>query len=344
MPHVPHRAEDTREIGIVDPVLDHLRDYLNLLKGGSYKLVYVIDTHTHADHISGAAALKDLTDCQYVMHTAAPAQCPDFRVSDGYEWKLFEQIPVKVFHTPGHTGDSVCLAFSDRILTGDTLFLDEGGAGRDDLPGGNAAAHWKSLRRLAQLSDDLVVHPAHDYRNRSPSSLGQQKRTNPHLRTRTEEEFIQYVEDLRLGPADWMKDVLKANYACAGDPQAAWIPIDAPACEVKGTLGVGVNEIQVPSVSSGLLRQKLVSADPPLLLDVREQDELAGPLGHIDGIVHVPIGDLSQRIGELENSREREIVTVCRSGARAHTAAQILAKAGFRRVSVLAGGMTAWNK
>jgi sulfur dioxygenase len=227
-----------------------VKDYLEVLHKNEYELGHVIDTHTHADHISGASPLRDLTGCHYVMHEAAPAQCPDLRVSDGSRLELFQNLSIEVIHTPGHTKDSICLVLPARILTGDTLFLDDGGAGRDDLPGGDPGAHYASLQRLSALPEHLIVHPAHDYRNRSPSTLGQQKHTNPHLQKRSKEAFIQYLEDLRLGPADWMKDVLKANYACAGDPKAAWIPADAPACEVKGTLLPGVNEIRVPTVSS----------------------------------------------------------------------------------------------
>jgi len=257
---------------------------------------------------------------------------------------MLNAIPVSVIHTPGHTKDSISLVFGDRVLTGDALFLDTGGAGRDDLPGGDAGEHWESLQKLAALPDDLVVYPAHEYRNREPSSIGRQKTSNPHLKPRSKEEFVRYLEDLRLGPADWMKDVLNANYACARDPKAAWIPVDAPACEVKGTLDLGVNDTEVSSMPAVVLRQRLASDAPPVLIDVREEAELSGPLGHLDGIVHIPIGSLAGRLDEVLGMADREIVTVCRSGARAHTAAQILKKAGVPKVSVLAGGMIGWRQ
>ena len=336
-------TQENGEIVLIDPVLEHFQDYTELLKQNGCKLTHVIDTHTHADHISAGAALKDYTGCVYMMHRNAPAKCVDFCVADGFEWELFGSISVKILYTPGHTGDSISLVFPDWIFTGDTLFLDDAGAGRDDLPGGDAGAHWESLQRLLELPENLTVYPAHEYRNRNPSSLGRQKRTNPHLAKKSKDEFIRYLDDLRLGPAEWMKDVLKANYACAKDPRAAWIPVDTPACEVKGTKDRGVNEAQVSSIPVQVLKQKLQSGGDPILLDVREEGELAGPLGHLEGITHIPIGSLAQRLGELEPYREREIVTVCRSGARAHTAAQILSTADFPRVSVMIGGMIAWN-
>jgi sulfur dioxygenase len=269
------QANGSKDIVLIDPVLEHFREYWALIREKGLNLTHVIDTHTHADHISGAAALKDVYGCEYVMQSEAPAHCVTFRVHDGFEWKLSEEIPVRVIHTPGHTQDSICLILDGILLTGDTLFLDDGGAGRDDLPGGDPDLPWESLRKLASLPGELVVYPAHDYRNRVPSSLTQQKKTNPYFTPSSKREFTQYLEDLRLGPADWMKE------------------------------------------------------------------ELIGELGHLAGIVHVPIGSLAHPLHELKEYRNREIVTICRSGARAYTAAQILKKAGFPAVSVLNGGMIA---
>ena len=336
-------SEDSDNVVLIDPVLEHLEEYLGLLRKEKFRLTYVIDTHTHADHISGCSALKDITDCEYIMHTTAPAHCVGLRVTDGFEWHI-DDLPVKVMHTPGHTVDSICLILPDRIMTGDTLFLDDGGAGRDDLPGGDPGAHWESLKRIMELPDDLVVYPAHDYRNRTPSSLANQKITNPHLKPGSKQEFVKYLEDLKLGSAEWMKDVLKANYACARDPTSAWIPVDAPACEIKGTLEHGVNDMQVAEIPAEELKHRLDADKAPIILDVREKKELVGELGHLPGIKHIPIGSLTHRLSELEENKDKEIVTVCRSGGRAHTAAQILMQAGFKHVYNLEGGMLNWNK
>jgi glyoxylase-like metal-dependent hydrolase (beta-lactamase superfamily II)/rhodanese-related sulfurtransferase len=336
-------TNDSNEVTLIDPVLDHVNDYIELLEKENLKLKFVVDTHTHADHISSCSALRDITECEYIMHENAPAGCVSIRVKDNSELDL-AGIRVNVIYTPGHTKDSISLIFQDRILTGDVLFLDDGGAGRDDLPGGNPGEHWESLQKIMSLYDTLIVYPAHDYRHREPSSLGHQKQTNPHLKPRSKDEFIRYIEDLRLGPADWMKDVLKANYACARDPKVAWIPIDAPACEVKGTLEHGVNEIEVSPISVAELKHQLESPNPPVLLDVREEKELISELGHLPNIKHIPIGSLTKRLGELEPEKDKKVVTVCRSGARAHTAAQILKQIGFSNVAVLDGGMLRWNE
>ena len=336
-------APRSKEVILIDPVLEHVTDYLSLLSREGLKLTHVIDTHTHADHLSGAAALKDQTDCDYVMHTSAPAHCVSFRVIDGFECHLADT-RVKVMHTPGHTKDSITLVLPDRILVGDVLFLDDGGAGRDDLPGGDPAAHWESLRKLSTLPDELIVYPAHDYRHRQASSLAQQKRTNPFLKPRSRDEYVQFLEDLKLGPADWMKDVLKANYHCARDPKAAWIPVDAPACEVKGTLAHGANDLQVGSIPPSEVKLRLDEKQAIILLDVRERSELVGELGHILGVKHIPIANLPSKLAELTAHKGAQIVTVCRSGGRAHSAAQILMQAGFDNVYVMAGGMTAWRQ
>ena len=336
-------TNESNDIALVDPILDHLNDYIELLQQENLNLKYVIDTHTHADHISCGPALKDITGCEYILHDNGPSKCVTSRIRDGSTLDIMG-IKVNIMYTPGHTKDSVSLIFPDRILTGDALFLDDAGAGRDDLPGGDPGEHWESLQKFLKLPEHLIVYPAHEYRNRQPSSLGQQKQTNPHLKPRTKEDYIKYIEDLRLGPADWMKDVLKANYACARDPKAAWIPVDVPACEVKGTLDHGVNDIDVQPISVEELKQQMDSGETPILLDVREEKELVGELGHLSGIKHIPIGTLTGRLNELEGDKDKEIVTVCRSGARAYTAAQIMKQVGFKNISVLDGGMLRWNE
>lgn len=338
-------SENTKEAIVVDAVLEQVNEYVSLIKNEGLKLTHVLDTHTHADHISGSGALADLTGAVYVMHQNSPVRCVAFHVPDGFDCHLSD-IPVKVMHTPGHTKDSMCLIFSDRILTGDTLFLDDGGAGRTDLPGGDPGEHWESLQKIMQLPDHLVVYPAHEYRGREPSSLGEQKKRNPNLQPRSKEAYIKWLTDMKLGPADWMKDVLKANYACARDPKAAWIPVDAPACEIKGTMSPGVNEETVPTIpiAEVMRRVEANELDGTVILDVREPAELKGELGVIQGVVNIPVEQITQRLNELEKFKEKEIITVCRSGGRAHTAAAILLKAGFQKVFNMSGGMTAFRQ
>lgn len=338
-------SENTKEVIVVDPVLEHVREYITLIKNEGLKLTHVLDTHTHADHISGAGALADQMSAVYVMHQNSPVRCVAFHVPDGFDCHL-SNILVKVMHTPGHTKDSMCLIFSDRILTGDTLFLDAGGAGRTDLPGGDPGEHWESLQKIMKLPDHLIVYPAHEYRGHEPSGLGEQKKRNPNLQRRSKDAYIKWLTDMKLGAADWMKDVLKANYACARDPRAAWIPVDAPACEIKGTMSPGVNEQQVPTIPVTEVRRRIKEnqLDGTMILDVREPSELKGGLGAIQGVINISVGQVVDRLPELEKHKEKEIITVCRSGGRSHTAAAILLKAGFKKVFTMSGGMTAFRQ
>jgi len=335
--------EKSREAVLIDPVLEGLDDYLKVLDKQKLRLTHVIDTHTHADHLSGGAALKDLVGCEYAMHVKAPARCVTFHLIDGFEFRL-GSIPITIMTTPGHTKDSLTLVLPDRVLTGDVLFLDDAGAGRTDLPGGDPGEHWDSMQRILGLPDHLIVYPGHEYRNRQPSSLKDQKLRNPNLKPRSKPEYVDYLDSLKLGPADWMKDVLKANYACARDPKAVWIPVDVPACEVKGTMDLGANDQQVAGIPADEVKREIDRGAGVFLLDVRDPGELQGELGHITGVTNIPVTGLSRRLSELEPYRNRHVITVCKSGGRAHTAAQILMQAGFPRVHVMVGGMQAWQQ
>lgn len=335
-------SRKTGEAWLVDPVLDYIDDYMQMLDKRKLKLAFAIDTHTHADHISGSPKLTDLTNCAYLMHTKGqPKQVTD-RVADGTQLFLHGEL-ISVMHTPGHTNDSLCLVMSDRILTGDTLFLDEGGAGRDDLPGGDAARHWESLQKLSELHDNCIVHPGHDYRNRIPSTMRDQKNRNPFFKPRSQAEYIRFVDELKLGPADWMKEVLKANVTCTRERGALHIPQEGNACEAQGTL-ICSGTAEPGAISAQELNQLMSEKHNLLLLDVRETPELSDELGHLPGIKHIPVGSVMSRIAELKPFAEQEIICVCKMGGRARSAAKVLLAEGFRKVTVLTGGMTAWNQ
>jgi sulfur dioxygenase len=335
-------SEETRDAMLVDPVLERVDAYLEEVRRRGLRLRYVLDTHVHADHISGGSALRDRTGVDYVMHTLSASACANVRVVDGAELRLGE-LRLRVIHTPGHTQDSVTLVLADRIITGDFLFIGEGGAGRTDLPGGDAGEHWDALQKLSGLPDDTLVFPAHDYHGRASSTLAEERQKNPRLLQRTRADYVAWLGGLRLGPAAWMADVIKANYACARDPRAVWIPVDQPTCEVKGTLG-NVNTELVKVVSAEQLADALASKHPPLVLDVRQPEELQGELGHIARATAIPVGQLPRRLGELAGQEGMPLVTVCRSGGRSATAAAILTVAGFKDVRSLEGGMRRWNE
>ncbi len=335
--------EETQKAVLIDPVITYTDSYLSLLKNENLKLTHVIDTHTHADHISAGPLLIDATGCEYVMYDQAPAHCVTLRVSDSDVLKA-AGTEFKFIHTPGHTKDSLSIISGNHFFTGDFLFLDDGGAGRDDLPGGNPSDHWESFQKLNVLPDNLIVYPAHDYRDREPSELGHQKETNPHLEERTKSEFVTYINDLKLGPADWMHDVLKANVACSRDPEAVFIPHDSPACEVMGTADPTLENIEVSSLDADNLAALINSGNNITLLDVRDPYELNDNLGHIDGIVNIPVGGLLHHLNKLDEDKSKGIVVICRSGARAVTAGKELVKEGYTNVSVLINGMIGWRR
>jgi glyoxylase-like metal-dependent hydrolase (beta-lactamase superfamily II)/rhodanese-related sulfurtransferase len=335
-------CEETREAMLVDPVLERVDVYLDDLRRRKLGLRQVLDTHVHADHISGGPALRDRAGADYVMHTLSASACANVRVDDGDELRV-GRVRLQVVHTPGHTQDSITLVLPDRIITGDFLFIGEGGAGRTDLPGGDAGEHWDALQKLRALPDATLVFPAHDYHGRASSTLAEERRKNPRLLPRSREDYVTWLGTLRLGPAAWMADVIKANYACARDPRAAWIPVDQPTCEVKGTAG-NVNAELVKLTSAEALADALRSGQPPLVLDVRQPEELVGELGHIAGALPIPVGDLPRRLSDLAGREGARVVTVCRSGGRSATAAAILSVAGFKDVRSLEGGMQRWNE
>ena len=174
---------------VIDPELDKAADYIGLAEFFKSKLLYAIDTHTHADHNSACKLMRERYGVQVVMHRAADAPYVDVKVEDGDEIK-FGQCALKVFYTPGHTQDAMCLLFDDRIFTGDTLLI--GGCGRTDLPGGSAESQWNSLRRLDGLSNEIRVYPGHDYRE-AVSTLGDEKQKNPRMTMASRDEFIQFM-------------------------------------------------------------------------------------------------------------------------------------------------------
>ena len=345
---------------MVDPILDHFDEDMKMVKDRGFSVTHVIDTHTHADHISAGAAWKDAVKCHYVMHESAKCGCMSVPIRDG-DMIQSGSIKIQAFHTPGHTGDSLCLLSEGYLFTGDLLFLDDAGGGRDDLPGGDSKKHWESLQKVMTFPDTLMIYPAHEYRDRKPSTLGHQRQTNPHLKQQSQIDFIHYIDDLRLGPADWMKDVINSNQSCATNPRAAWIPTDMPACEVKGTIDDNVNAIPVFPIDPITLKRMLdlrknivnncsdksspVKNDSKwVMIDVREPEELSGSDGHIDGVKNYPIGQLTHKLNELDACKNGTAIVVCRSGSRAATGARILMSSGFKNVKVLEGGMVAWNQ
>ena len=203
---------ETRLAAIVDPEAEMVESMLGFVFEHSLRLAYVIDTHTHADHVSGARELKAKTTAKIVMHEKAPASCVDIRVEDGDRLQL-GAISMKFLHTPGHAKDLVSILLPGRILTADALLL--GSCGRTDLLNGNAVQQYHTLyHTYNSLPDDLEVYPGHDYKDRSHSTLGDEKKNNPKMNYASEEEFVEYMDlenPKKLEPVEHLAEALKAN-------------------------------------------------------------------------------------------------------------------------------------
>lgn len=202
---------ESGDAAIVDPLREKVDEYLDLLQAKRYRLRYTIETHTHADHLSGSARLKDLTGCQMLMHAASPAPCVDQPLSDG-DVLTVGKVRIEVIATPGHTQDAVCLVLPGRVLTGDTLLIN--GCGRTDLPTGDAEALYQSLQRLLSLPEDTLVLPAHEYNGRRASTIGREKKQNPRLQLKTPAEFGKAMRELNLPHPEKMKEAIQSNLKC----------------------------------------------------------------------------------------------------------------------------------
>jgi glyoxylase-like metal-dependent hydrolase (beta-lactamase superfamily II) len=203
---------ETRLAAIVDPEAEMVGPMLDLVFEHGLRPAYIIDTHTHADHISGARELKAKTVARVVMHEKAPASCVDLRVEDGDRLHLGE-LPLKFLHTPGHAKDLVSVLLPGRILTADALLI--GSCGRTDLPNGNATRQYHTLyHTYRSLPDDLLVYPGHDYKGRERSILGEEKKSNPKMLFGSEEEFVEYMDLVnpeKLSAVSQLAESLRAN-------------------------------------------------------------------------------------------------------------------------------------
>jgi sulfur dioxygenase len=260
------------------------------------------------------------------MHEKSPSPLVDRHLTDGERIALGKDT-IAVIHAPGHTPDSVCYQTSDAVLTGDTLLI--GGSGRTDFPGGDAGAQYDAVtRRLFALPDATVVYPAHDYGGHTTSTIGQEKATNARFRERSREAYVEHMGQLGLAFPARIQEVLQVNQS---------------GFEASEVSFPAVTEVaQLVAISHSELATRLSRGAPPIVLDVREPEEFTAELGHIQGALLVPLDALAHRLPKLLGYAEREVVVVCRAGARSGSGAVILRQAGFQQVLNLEGGMLAW--
>jgi len=189
-------SAEGREALIIDPVLENVEDYIKLLTELNLKLVKVIDTHIHADHVTGAGKLRDKTQCVTIMGEHTPTDAVEIKVKDEEIIKL-DQLKIKALYTPGHTSDSFSFLMDNYLFSGDTLLIN--GTGRTDFQNGNSKDAYNSLfNRLLKLPDETLVYPAHDYKGEKVSSIGKEKKFNPRLQVNNVEEYIEIMNNLNL--------------------------------------------------------------------------------------------------------------------------------------------------
>ena len=193
-----------REALIIDPVLENVEKYIELLNKLNLKLVKVIDTHIHADHITGASKLKDQTKCITIMGDQTPADAVEIKVKDEEIIKL-DQLKIKALHTPGHTSDSFSFLMNNYLFSGDTLLIN--GTGRTDFQNGSSKDAYNSIfNKLLKLPNETLLYPAHDYNGKKFSSIGNEKRFNPRLQVNNEDQYVELMNNLNL-PKPKMIDI-----------------------------------------------------------------------------------------------------------------------------------------
>ena len=185
-----------REALIIDPVIENVNKYVNLLKELNLKLVKVIDTHIHADHVTGASKLKDITKCSTIMGDHTPADAVEIKVKDD-EYINLENLKIKAMYTPGHTSDSYSFLMDNYLFSGDTLLIN--GTGRTDFQNGDSKDAYNSIfNKLLKLPDETFLYPAHDYKGEKVSTIGKEKKQNPRLQVNSVDEYVELMNNLNL--------------------------------------------------------------------------------------------------------------------------------------------------
>ncbi len=316
---------ETCAAALIDPELSQLDRYKALAARDGLRIRYLIDTHTHADHFSATRQLARQLQAPVVMHRYSPAPFVDLRLDNG-ELLAVGRLRLQSLHTPGHTRDSMCLSVEDRVFTGDTLLI--GATGRTDLPSGDAGALYDSLFDcLLKLDPAMKVFPAHEYKGRSHSTIGQEMAENPRLQKTERGAFIDMMQSLNLTMPTHVTEALRTNMT--GGKTVAEMLADAAAI--------------VPFMSLAELKASLERGRGELLvLDVRERDAYEG--GHIPQAKHLPRGQLELRVNEELTDPTRRILVCCEFGRISTLAAATLRTMGFLGAVALDGGMKAWRE
>jgi glyoxylase-like metal-dependent hydrolase (beta-lactamase superfamily II)/rhodanese-related sulfurtransferase len=299
--------EASRTALAIDPRLDQVDRFIEALAARDVRLIYLLDTHTHADHLSGVRPVAQRTGATMLTHAASNLKGPARRIKGGETLELGTRT-VTILDAPGHTPDSLAILVDGHLFTGDALFA--GGAGRTDFIGGSAEDLFDTLRAFERLPDGTVVHPGHNYVGRAITTIGEEKASNPLLRECNRAAFIGRLSTKSAPPPN-MAAIVRHNLG-----ETAATTLTAWDLQFLRTQGRG-----------------------PLLLDVRSPIEFESE--RIDGALNLPLDALPARLDEIAEGAD--LVVICRTGVRATIAAETLLRAG-RRARVLDGGMQAWRR
>ena len=311
---------------IIDPVLEKVDRYLQLVHELDLKLVKAVDTHLHADHITGLGALRDRTHCITVMGEHTHADVVSMRVAEG-DRVAIEGVRLDVLYTPGHTDNSYSLLLADRVFTGDTLLIR--GTGRTDFQNGDPRAQYDSIfNKLLKLPDATMVFPAHDYKGDTVSTIGEEKRFNPRLKVKSMDDYVALMNGLKL-PNPKMMDVA-----------------------VPANMHVGLHQDEVARRGWALSVDDAIALEGSsdiAVVDLREDSERERH-GVIPGSLHAPYSTLPAHVGaggmlhQLAAASGKRIVFYRAFGERSAMAVQAAQDAGLKTACHITGGIDAWKK
>jgi glyoxylase-like metal-dependent hydrolase (beta-lactamase superfamily II) len=311
---------------IIDPVLERVDRYLQLVRELDLRLVKAVDTHLHADHITGLGALRDRTHCITVMGERTNADVVSMRVAEGERIEI-EGLRLDVLYTPGHTDDSYSFLWADRVFTGDTLLIR--GTGRTDFQNGDPRVQYESIfNKLLTLPDETLVYPAHDYKGETVSTIAEEKQFNPRLRVKSVDEYIDLMNNLNL-PNPKMMDVA-----------------------VPANMRVGLHQEAIARMGWALGAADAITLcgrGDVALIDLRENSE-RDRHGAIPGSLHAPYPGLPQYLGaggmlhKLAAATGKRMVFYCAFGERSAMAVQAAQDAGIKTACHIEGGIAAWKK
>ena len=311
---------------IIDSVLEKVDRYIQLLDELDLKLVKAIDTHVHADHVTGMGALRDRTRCITAMGEQSGVDAVSQRIAEGDRIGI-EGISLEAIYTPGHTDDSYCFLMGDRVFTGDTLFIR--GTGRTDFQHGDAHAQYDSIfNKLLKLPDETLVYPGHDYKGDTVSTIGEERAFNPRLQVANAEQYAEIMDNLNL-PNPKMMDV---------------------AVPKNLKVGLSQDEVETRGWSMTCAEAMSLLGRPDLVLvDLRDGAERERH-GEIPGSVHAPYPELDDNVKpggllyELATATGKRLVFYCAFGERSAMAVQAAQETGLVNACHIKGGLDAWKK